>query len=122
MALGAILLAFPMALRAQDAKKIYDLSEVDAMPKLTSPAYMARIMAEAYPAAMKRAGVGGQVQVEFVVDEKGKVDAGTIDAVSPVAGLVDVAKAVAPKLEFTPAKVKGTAVKSHVVLPLVFKP
>ncbi|MDQ8155677.1 MAG: energy transducer TonB [Gemmatimonadota bacterium] len=107
---------------AQDAKKIYDLSEVDAMPKLSSPTYMARIMSEAYPANLRKAGVGGAVQVEFVVDEKGRVDAGSIDAISSVPALTEAAKQVAPKLEFSPAKVKGTAVKSRVVLPLIFKP
>lgn len=116
------LLAFPVVSRAQDATKIYDLSEVDAMPKLASPAFMARIISEAYPANLRKAGVGGAVQMEFVVNEKGKVDAGTIDAISSVPALTEAAKSVAPKLEFVPAKVKGTAVKSRVILPLIFKP
>ena len=119
---AAALLAMPTTLRAQDANKIYDLSEVDVMPKLTSQQYFARIMADAYPANLKKAGVGGAVQMEFVVFASGKVDASTIDVMSSVPALADAAKLVAPKLEFLPAKVKGTAVKSRVVLPLVFKP
>jgi len=119
---AAGLLALPTAVRAQDANKIYDLSEVDAMPKLTSQAYMTRIIQDAYPASLRKAGVGGAVQMEFVVDAKGKVDPSSVDAVSNVPALVEAAKQVAPKLEFQPAKVKGAAVKSRVILPLIFKP
>ena len=122
VATAATLLLLPTTVRAQDAAKIYNLNEVDAMPKLTSQAYMARIMQDAYPAALKKAGIGGAVQMEFVVDEKGKVDISTVDVVATNPGLADAAKQVAPKLEFSPAKVKGTPVKSRVVLPLVFKP
>lgn len=120
VALAAI--ASPTAARAQDAKKVYDLSEVDAMPKMMQQAYVAKIMEAAYPVNLKKAGVGGAVQVEFVVDETGKVDPASVDAVSSVPALAEAAKQVAPKIEFSPAKVKGTAVKSRVVLPLVFKP
>ncbi len=116
------LLLIPTIGRAQDATKIYELSEVETMPKLSSTAFMARIVQEAYPASLRRAGVGGAVQMEFVVDEKGKVDASSVDAISNVPLLVTAAKEVAPKLEFVPAKIKGTAVKSRVVLPLIFKP
>lgn len=112
----------PSSARAQDAKKVYDLSEVDAMPKMMQQAYVAKIMEAAYPVNLKKAGVGGAVQVEFVVDETGKVEPSSIDAVSSVPALAEAAKQVAPKIEFSPAKVKGTAVKSRVVLPLVFKP
>ncbi|MBI2408440.1 MAG: TonB family protein [Gemmatimonadetes bacterium] len=118
----ALMCALPMLAQAQDAKKIYELSEVDALPKLSSPSYTSRLISEAYPDNLRRAGVGGAVQMELVVDASGKVDASQIDAVSTVPQLIEVAKQVAPKLEFTPAKVKGTAVKSRVVLPLVFKP
>lgn len=112
----------PATARAQDAKKVYDLSEVDAMPKMMQQGYVAKIMEAAYPANLKKAGVGGAVQVEFVVDENGKVDPSSIDAISSVPALAEAAKQVAPKIEFQPAKVKGTSVKSRVVLPLVFKP
>jgi protein TonB len=122
VAIVATLLALPMTARAQDANKIYDLSEVDAMPKLASSQFMARIINDAYPVNLRKAGVGGAVQMEFVVDANGKVEVSTIDAISNVPALVEAAKQVAPKLEFVPAKVKGTAVKSRVVLPLVFKP
>jgi periplasmic protein TonB len=119
---AAAALFSPASARAQDAKKVYDLSEVDAMPKMMQQGYVAKIMEAAYPANLKKAGVGGAVQVEFVVDETGKVDPSSIDAISSVPALAEAAKQVAPKIEFSPAKVKGTAVKSRVVLPLVFKP
>lgn len=122
IAVTVMMLVLPAAVRAQDANKIYDLSEVDAMPKLASGSFMARIINDAYPANLRKAGVGGAVQMEFVVNANGKVEPASIDAVSSVPALVEAAKQVAPKLEFTPAKVKGTAVKSRVVLPLVFKP
>jgi len=45
-----------------------------------------------------------------------------VDAFSGNPALTEAAKQVAPRLEFSPARVKGTAVKSRVVLPLIFKP
>jgi protein TonB len=122
LAVAATMLVMPLTVRAQDASKVYDLSEVDAMPKLSSSSFMARIISDAYPANLRKAGIGGAVQMEFVVDASGKVEVSSIEAVSNVPALVEAAKMVAPKLEFVPAKVKGTAVKSRVVLPLIFKP
>ena len=112
----------PVVASAQDASKIYDLSEVDVMPKLGSSTFMAKIINDAFPANLRRAGIGGAVQMEFVVDEKGKVDISSVDAISNNPSLTEAAKQVAPKLEFSPAKVKGTAVQSRVVLPPGFKP
>jgi TonB family protein len=119
---AAFLVTAPRTAAAQDASKVYELNEVSSMPKLSSPSETARIINGAYPEQLRRSGVGGTVQMEFVVQANGKVDVSTVEVAATVAALGDAAKSVAGKLEFQPATVKGTPVKSRVVLPLLFKP
>jgi protein TonB len=105
---------------AQD--KVYDLSDVTTLPKLSSSAQTSRLIQSAYPSDLKKSGVGGTVDMEFVVGKDGKVEAGSIEVNASVPALAAAAKAVAEKLEFSPAQVKGAPVRARVVLPLVFKP
>ena len=112
----------PRLAAAQDASKVYELNEVTSMPKLASSSETMRLINNAYPEQLRRSGIGGTVQMEFVVNANGKVDVSTIEVAASVPALGDAAKSVAGKLEFQPATVKGTPVKSRVVLPLLFKP
>jgi periplasmic protein TonB len=62
------------------------------------------------------------VEVQFVVDEKGKVVAESIEVLDATqTQLGAAAKRVAARLEFQPGKAGGAAVKSKVVLPIVYK-
>ena len=72
-AIVAALMAGPLAgtAAAQD-DKVYPLNELTNPPKLTSSALAARLIAESYPADLKNRGVGGMVELQFVVDSKGK--------------------------------------------------
>jgi len=107
---------------AQDANKVYDLSDLSTLPKLASTTQATKLIQGSYPAQLKSSGVGGTVQMEMVVDKDGKVEPGSIETASTVPALAEAAKKVAEKLEFFPGKLKDTPVRSRVVLPLVYKP
>lgn len=106
---------------AQD-DKVYSISEVSNPPKLASSVNAARLIQESYPADLKNRGVGGMVELQFVVDSKGKVDPSSVEIVDATqTALGEAAKKVAAKLDFNPGKLNGNAVKTKVVLPIVYK-
>lgn len=111
----------PMAAQAQDAT-VYSPSELDSPAKLSSQEMTARLLARSYPAALQRAGVTGTVQVQFVVDQTGKVDPATIQVLSStVPALAEAAKGVVPEIRFKPGQLNGQPVKSVVLLPIVYR-
>lgn len=124
VAVTALVLSFgPGAVTAEAQDKVYALAELQTPPKLRSTADAGRHISESYPDDLKRRGVGGMVEVQFVVDEKGKVDPASVEVLDAThTQLGEAAKKVAAKLEFQPGKAAGNAVKSKVVLPIVYKP
>jgi len=123
-AIAVALCAGPFAsvAQAQD-EKVYAMSDVQAPPKLSSTAVAARIIQDSYPAELKSRGVGGMVELQFIVDAKGKVDPASVEVVDATqTALGEAAKKVVTKLGFNPAKVNGTPVRVKVTLPIIYKP
>lgn len=121
---ATLLLAGPLAstAAAQD-DKVYPMSELTNPPKLSSTTLAARLIQESYPADLKSRGVGGMVELQFVVDSKGKVEPASVQVVDATqTALGEAAKKVVSKLEFNPGKLNGSAVKTKVVLPIIYKP
>jgi protein TonB len=113
---------FVRSAAAQD-DKVYPIAEVTNPPKLASASLAARLIQESYPADLKSRGVGGMVELQFVVDSKGKVDPGSVEVVDATqTALGEAAKRVVSKLDFSPGKLNGAAVKTKVVLPIIYKP
>lgn len=112
--------ALPRLAAAQD--KVYTPDELTTPPKLAAPSEVARIVANAYPPALKRAGVGGSVELQFVVDADGKVDPATVEVIvaSPTT-LGPAAKTAVEKFRFKPGQANGQPVRTKVALPLVFR-
>lgn len=118
---AVLAIALPAAAKAQDAT-IYSPSELDKPAALSSQEMTARLLARSYPAALQRAGVTGTVQVQFVVDQTGKVDPTTVQVVGQAnADLAAAAKGVVPEIKFKPGQLNGQPVKSVVLLPIVYK-
>ena len=115
-----VLLSASSALSAQGA--VYSADELSERPQLLSPSKTADLIRAAYTAALRDAGVSGTVQLAFVIDEQGKVDPSSVKIMASTAeGLTEAAMKVAPKLEFKPGKKDAKAVRTQVVLPLVFR-
>ena len=118
----AALPLFPGRATAQEGK-VYLMSEVQSQPKLSSVTLAARLILESYPADLKSRGVGGLVELQFVVDEKGKVEAASVEIVDATqTTLAEAAKKVVSRLDFTPGKMNGAGVRTKVVLPILYKP
>jgi protein TonB len=122
LSIAALAAASPRIAGAQDDKQVYAGEDLTTPPKIASMMAAARLVQRSYPEALRRQGVSGLVQVQFIVGSDGKVEAGSVEIVAAsVAGLGDAAKGVVPKLEFTPGKVNDKPVRSRVVLPLTYK-
>jgi TonB family protein len=72
-----------------------------------------------YPLEAKRAGASGKVVAKVTVGENGKVEKHEI-AESPSQWLSDAVSAHIMELKFHPAKKEGKAIRSIVLVPIVF--
>jgi len=118
-----VLLVGPLApsARAQD-DKVYGIGELTSPPKLASTATAARLIQESYPDDLRRRKVGGLVELQFVVDARGNVVAGSIEIVDATqTTLGEAAKKAVSAFQFEPGKLNGTKVKTKVMLPIVYK-
>jgi periplasmic protein TonB len=114
--------AAPSFAQAQAQNQIFSPAELTVAPKLASPSEVARIVRESYPDQLRRAGINGTVEVEFVVGPDGRVEGNTVEviAASPPA-LGTAAKNAVGKFTFKPGQVKGQPVRTRVAIPLVYK-
>ncbi|MCL4213423.1 MAG: energy transducer TonB [Gemmatimonadales bacterium] len=104
------------------ADQVYGPSELDELPRFASKERTARLLAESYPSNMRRMGVTGMVQLQFVVDAQGRVESSSIKVMSASAPqLAQAAQRVAAEIEFTPALIQGRPVRTLVLLPIVYK-
>ncbi len=112
----------PSVVRAQDASRTYTLAEVETRPSLASVSNFQRIVSESYPDDLRRRRMGGIAEVSFVVDATGKVEPSSvevIDATQPAFG--EAAKRALLITGFRPGKVSGSAVRTKVSLPIVYR-
>jgi protein TonB len=112
----------PAPSQAQDASRTYTLAEVETKPSLASVATFQRLVSEGYPEDLKRRRMGGIAEVTFVVDASGKVEPSSVeivDATQPAFG--EAAKKALLQVDFKPGKVSGSAVRTKVSLPIVYR-
>lgn len=75
-----------------------------------------------YPEALRTAGVEGQVVAVFVVDDQGRVEAGSVSFLhSDNEQFEREVRATLREMRFTPAEVGGRKVRQLVQMPFVFK-
>jgi periplasmic protein TonB len=75
-----------------------------------------------YPDALRQSRVEGKVEIEFVVDERGRVDMNTVKVIESTHALFTSAVRSALRgMRFSPARVNGVAVRQFVRLPVVFQ-
>ena len=118
LALLALLLSPADGAAQQD---YYTLAEVTEQPGLKSGRQAQRAILRSYPQALQDAGVGGKVQLRFIVDAAGKVEADTIEVVATTVQVLGAAAAEAMAgIEFNPGKKDGSAVRTLVVMPITF--
>lgn len=115
-----VILAAPTTLRAQN--DVFSQSELDTPTRLASQEVTARLLARSYPPALKRAGVTGTVELQFVVDATGKVEPNSVKVLeSSSSELAETAKSIVTEIRFRPGVAKGQPVRSVVTLPIAYQ-
>ena len=98
--------------------EVYTRDQVETSARLENGS-----LAPSYPDSLYRAGVGGQVVVEFIVDTTGAVEAGSVDVLQSSNPLFTIAARAALALgRFEPARLHGRPVRQFVQLPFNFTP
>jgi protein TonB len=102
---------------------VYLPGQLTAAPKILSMDGTARMIQMSYPENLRSRGVGGTVQLQFIIGPDGRVEEESIEIIAAsVAELGEAAKRVAARLEFSAPKVNEKAVRVRVMLPIVYKP
>jgi len=74
-----------------------------------------------YPPALKDAGVEGTVLVQFVVNERGRYESGTLNVLnSSNPGFTAAVKDALPRMKFSAAQIGGKKVQQLVQMPFQF--
>lgn len=75
-----------------------------------------------YPESLRRSGTEGRVEVEFVVNERGRVDMSTVKVLESTHSLFTAAvRNALGGMRFDPARVNGIPVRQIVRLPVAFR-
>ena len=93
--------------------EVFDISKLDKAP---IPRYQAKPV---YPFEMRRAGIAGDVLVDFIVDSNGEVKA-AYAAKSSQHEFEAAAVSAVSKWKFAPGRKGGRAVNTHMQVPIVF--
>ncbi len=98
-----------------DANKVFKEFEVE------SPAEKIGGPSPAYPDVLRSSGIEGEVMVQFVVNENGRYEPGTLKVLqSTNSAFTAAVKAVLPQMRFSAARVGGQKVQQLVQIPFEF--
>jgi periplasmic protein TonB len=99
-----------------------DLSQPFRESQVEIPVSALGNVAPDYPASLRETGVEGQVVVEFVVNENGRVDMGSLRIIESTHALfTSSVRTALPRMRFSPARIGGSAVKQYVRQPFTFR-
>jgi len=94
---------------------VFEVSVVEERPAILEPGELE------YPPLLRQAGIQGRTVLEFVVDARGRVEAGTIKVIqSSHPQFATAARAAAPAMRFSPARVNRRPVRVLVRVPFDF--
>lgn len=103
-----------------DSGRVYELHEVEVLPRPQNAADFSAALAQGYPPHLRGAGVGGVVQVAFVVGPDGVP--GDVRVLSTPDSSFDAPSTQAVSLlRFTPAQVGGHPVAVRVEQPITWR-
>lgn len=100
----------------------YLLNAVEVAPRLTNARYVAGVLVQQYPPALRDAGVGGRVMLRVRVRQDGSLDEESIRVVSAThTEFIYPARRVAAEMRFTPGRVDGRPVTTIIDIPVQFQ-
>ena len=98
-----------------DLSKVFDETTVDELPQRTACPNLE------YPQMMQQAKIQGSVLLRFVVDTAGGVEPSSVEVLeSTHKAFEGPAKAMTPGCRFRPGRVRGSAVRTRVQMPIIF--
>lgn len=110
----------PAFAAAQDAT--YLPEQVSEQPRIADAGQARTAISRSYAPSLQDAGLEGRVEVTFVVNEDGTVDASTVQVIStPAPALGKAAEAAVTRIRFRPAQKDGKAVRCHAGLAVVYQ-
>ncbi|HYR06919.1 MAG TPA: TonB family protein [Longimicrobium sp.] len=118
----ALLAAAPAVAQpvSPDAGRVYELNEVEVLPRPQNAAEFVAALQQAYPLPMRQAGVGGTVHVSFVLGPNGQP--GDVRVLStPDSSFEAPTVQAVSLLRFTPAQVQGRPVPVRVEQPITWR-
>ena len=118
--LFASLLLVPGTVVGQEV--VYQASELTEQPRIANANQARKAITRSYSARLKEAGLEGRVEVAFVVNPDGSVDAESVRVLrSPADDLSAAAVAAVARIKFQPGELDGTAVRCQVAMPISYK-
>ncbi|HET7234469.1 MAG TPA: TonB family protein [Longimicrobium sp.] len=94
-------------------------SEVDVRPSLRNADDVQRQLQRVYPPMLRDAGVTGETTLQFVIDENGRVEPGSVEILSSSdEQFAAAARRVVSSMRFSPAKIRGKTVRVTTSLPV----
>lgn len=118
--LMAAALLLPAASAAQETT--YTPEQVSETPRIADAGQARTAISRSYSASLQEAGLEGRVEVTFVVNADGSVDASTVQVMSaPAPALGKAAEAAVARIRFRPAQKDGQAVRCHAGLAVVYQ-
>ncbi|HUF67266.1 MAG TPA: energy transducer TonB [Longimicrobiales bacterium] len=106
----------------QDISEAPRYTPFEERPRLLNQADVVRSMERNYPTFLNQAGIGGTVEVWFLLDVDGSILKTQLKQSSGRAALDEAALKVAGIMEFTPAKNRDRPVQVWVSQPITFTP
>jgi TonB family protein len=112
--------ATPPADAAAPDSGLYEMNEVEDLPRLLNRADVARTIARVYPPLLRDRGQTGDATITFIVDEEGRPGRIEVERASQPE-FASAAREVAAAMRFQPARVDGRKVQVRVTLPISFE-
>ena len=103
-----------------DTGRVYELAEVESLPRPANAAELVAALQAGYPAELRAAGAEGTVQVSMVVGADGTVAQPSVVR-STNAAFDSATMAAVGLLRFEPARVGGRPVRARVELPIQWR-
>lgn len=96
-------------------------SAVDVRPSLRNADDVQRALERVYPERLRDAGVTGQTVLQFVIDENGRVEPGSVEIVSSSNDeFAAAARRIVSSMRFRPAQSGGRTVRVTTTLPVTW--
>jgi protein TonB len=110
----------PNKVTAEDITAAPVFVPMTVAPELKNREEVARALERNYPPLLRDAGIGGEVNVWILIDEKGQVMKTQVHTASGYVALDEAALKVANIMKFSPAQNRDLTVKVWVSLPIKF--